>query len=155
MAEAEHKDFKHIVRIANTDLAGNKHVMYGLTGIKGVGYMFSHAVCRVADVDTTKILGKLTKDEVSRLDAALRAPDKHGIPEYMYNRRKDYQTGEHIHLLTNELAFCKENDLKRMKKIKSYRGIRHMFNQPVRGQRTRSNFRHNKGKVLGVKRKKK
>ena len=39
-----------------------------------------------------------------------------------------------------------------MKKIKSYRGIRHMFGLPVRGQRTRSNFRPNKGKVQGVKR---
>jgi len=38
-----------------------------------------------------------------------------------------------------------------MKKIKCYRGIRHMFNLPVRGQCTRSNFRKNKGKTTGVK----
>ncbi len=42
-----------------------------------------------------------------------------------------------------------------MKKIKSYKGVRHMFGLTVRGQRTRSNFRKNKGKVrLGVTRKK-
>jgi small subunit ribosomal protein S13 len=40
-----------------------------------------------------------------------------------------------------------------MKKMKSYRGVRHIFNLPVRGQRTKSNFRKNKGKVTGVKRK--
>jgi small subunit ribosomal protein S13 len=39
-----------------------------------------------------------------------------------------------------------------MKKIKSYKGIRHMFNLPVRGQRTKGNFR--KGKSVGVVRKK-
>ena len=40
-----------------------------------------------------------------------------------------------------------------MKKIKSYRDIRHALGLPVRGQRTKSNFRKNKGKVLGVRRK--
>ena len=41
-----------------------------------------------------------------------------------------------------------------MKKIKCYKGVRHMLDLPVRGQRTKSNFRKNKGKVhLGVKRK--
>jgi small subunit ribosomal protein S13 len=40
-----------------------------------------------------------------------------------------------------------------MKRIRSYKGVRHSLGLPVRGQRTRSNFRKNKGKVLGVKRK--
>jgi small subunit ribosomal protein S13 len=52
------------------------------------------------------------------------------------------------------LKFAKENDVKMMKKIKSYRGLRHQWSLPVRGQRTKSNFRRNKGKgSLGVKRK--
>ena len=41
--------------------------------------------------------------------------------------------------------------MKTQKKIKGYKGIRHMLGQPVRGQRTRGNFRKNKGKVMGVK----
>ena len=51
------------------------------------------------------------------------------------------------------LSFTQDNDIKMMKKIKSYKGVRHILGQPVRGQRTKSNFRKNKGKVLGVKRK--
>jgi small subunit ribosomal protein S13 len=42
-----------------------------------------------------------------------------------------------------------------MKKIRSYKGVRHMLGQPVRGQKTKSNFRKNKGSAsLGVQRKK-
>ena len=50
------------------------------------------------------------------------------------------------------LKMAKENDVKRMKTIRCYKGVRHAFNLPVRGQRTKSNFRRNKGKVMGVKR---
>ena len=50
-----------------------------------------------------------------------------------------------------DLDFTVDNDLKRMKMIKCYRGMRHAFGLPVRGQRTKSNFRKNKGKAsLGV-----
>jgi len=72
----------------------------------------------------------------------------------MLNRRKDYETGEDKHLLSSDLAFTKDNDIKMLKKIKSYKGMRHAFGLPVRGQRTRSNFRRNKGKVTGVQKKK-
>ena len=48
-------------------------------------------------------------------------------------------------------SFAEETDIKRMKKTRSYRGVRHGMGLPVRGQRTKSNFRKNKGKAsLGV-----
>ena len=51
-------------------------------------------------------------------------------------------------------AFAQENDVKRLKRIRSYVGVRHGQGLPVRGQRTKSNFRRNKGKgPLGVKKK--
>ena len=57
--------------------------------------------------------------------------------------------------LQDDLSFAEENDIKMMKKIRSYRGVRHGMGLPVRGQRTKSNFRKNKGKVsLGVIKKK-
>jgi small subunit ribosomal protein S13 len=71
----------------------------------------------------------------------------------MLNRNRDFETGENQHLLTGDLAFVQDNDIKRAKKIKSWTGIRHIRGQPVRGQRTRSHFRKNKGKVIGVKKK--
>ncbi len=70
----------------------------------------------------------------------------------MLNRRRDYETNENKHLVTGDIKFVQDNDIKRLKKIKTYKGVRHILELPVRGQRTKSNFRKNKGKVLGVKR---
>ena len=71
----------------------------------------------------------------------------------MLNRRKDIETGEDKHLLGSDLKLRKEFDLKRMKNIRSYKGVRHALGLPVRGQSTRSHF--HKGKSLGVKKPKK
>lgn len=145
------KDFRHLVRIANTDLDGNKPISSALRKIKGIGFMFSNAVCTIADIQATKKTGVLKEEEIARIEAVLKNPVGK-MPDWMFNRRKDYETGENKHLLTGELTFTNENDIRRMKKIKSYKGIRHMLNLPVRGQKMRSNFRKNKGKVMGVKR---
>jgi small subunit ribosomal protein S13 len=144
------ENFKHIIRIANVDLPGQKKVSFALTNIKGIGINFAEAVCFAAKVDKLKKAGVLSPEEVERLNAVLLNPAKMGIPTWMFNRKKDYETGEHKHLLTGSLQFTQENDLKRLKKIKTYRGVRHIKGLPVRGQRTRSNFRHSKGKVVGV-----
>ena len=73
---------------------------------------------------------------------------------YLAKGDKDYETGKDKHLTVADLTFTQDNDIKIMKKIKSYKGVRHILEQPVRGQKTKSNFRKNKGKVhLGVKKK--
>jgi small subunit ribosomal protein S13 len=146
------EEFKHIVRIANTDLDGNKSIMQAMRKIKGVGAMLSNAVCALSNVPGNKKTGELADAEISKLDSTLKDINKQA-PSWLLNRRKDYETGEDTHLLTADLTFSKESDIRRMKKIKSYKGIRHMFGLPVRGQKMRSNFRKNKGKVTGVKRK--
>lgn len=151
---SEKSDFKHLVRVANTDLDGNKAILYALTKIKGVNFMFANAVLSVANIDKTKKAGNLSDADVEKLNDIVRNPTKYKISAWIFNRRKDYDTGDDKHLLTSDLDFTKDNDLKRLKKIKSYRGLRHAWGLPVRGQRTRSNFRRNKGNVLGVKRKK-
>jgi small subunit ribosomal protein S13 len=71
----------------------------------------------------------------------------------LYIRRLDYETGEDNHLLGAELALEKDNDLKSMKKSRQYKGLRHQWGLTVRGQRTKSNFRKNKGKGLVAKKK--
>jgi small subunit ribosomal protein S13 len=68
----------------------------------------------------------------------------------MLNRQKDYESGENMHLLGPTIKFVQDNDVRRLKKIKAYKGMRHAAGLPVRGQRTRSNFRKNKGKTVGV-----
>ncbi len=149
----EKENFRYLVRVANTDLDGNKQVAAALRKIKGVSYSFAAAVCSLSSVDRMKKAGILTDEEVKSLEMNIRnAPEL--MPAWMLNRRKDVDDGLNKHLLTTDLAYSLENDIKLMKKIRSYRGIRHGMAAPVRGQRTRSNFRRNKGKVLGVVKKK-
>lgn len=144
-------DFKHLVRIANTDLKGQKAVVYALKDIRGIGVPLAVAICNLTKIDGLSKIGSLTDDHIKKLDEAVKDPLKLGVPAWMLNRQKDLETGLDKHVITNELIFNKENDIKLMKRIKSYKGVRHSQNAPVRGQRTRSNFRLNKGKVMGVK----
>jgi small subunit ribosomal protein S13 len=151
---AEEKGFKHLVRVANTDLDGSKAILFSLTGIKGVSIMLSNAILSVSTIPKDKKTGTFEEKDVAELNEILSDLGKYKIPTWMFNRRKDYETGEDKHIISSDLTFTKENDLKRLKKVKSYRGLRHAWKLPVRGQRTKSNFRRSKGKVTGVKRKK-
>ena len=145
------KDFRYFVRIANTDLDGNKKISQALTKIKGVGFMFANMLCNIAGIDKDTKTGYMKDDRVKKIDEILNDPGKYNAPSWMLNRRKNYEDGKDYHIITGNLSFAEENDIKRMKRIRSYRGIRHGMGLPVRGQRTKSNFRKNKGKVsLGV-----
>ena len=149
----EEQELKYFVRIANTDLDGNKPLHHSLTKIKGISFMFSNAICNAAGIQKTKKTGQLTDDEANKIDGIIKEPLKFKIPPWLFNRKRDPEDNADKHLTGTNLAFTQDNDIKMMKKIKSYRGIRHSLGLPVRGQRTKSNFRKNKGKVLGVKRK--
>ena len=145
--------YKHIVRIVNVDISGEKQTRFALTKIKGIGINLPDIICSVAGVDKTKKAGNLHDAEVVKLNAVAQNPAEHNIPSWLFNRRKDYESGEDKHILTGTLNFVKDNDIKRLKKIKTLRGMRHQKGLPVRGQRTRSNFRKSKGKVVGVRKK--
>lgn len=148
------EDFRYFVRVANTDLDGNKQIINALTKIKGVGFMFSNLICNLAGIGKMSKTGYLKDDQVKKLDDVLSNPSKYSTPVWMFNRRKNYEDGKDYHLFTGDLSFSQENDIKRLKKIRSYRGVRHGMGLPLRGQRTKSNFRKNKGKgSLGVKKK--
>ena len=150
----ENKDFKHIVRIANTDLDGSVQIGNALRKIKGINFMFSNFICNTTKIDKKRKTGELNETEVKVINETIKDPKKAGAPTWMFNRRRDPLTGVDHHIITADLTFTKDTDIKTLKKIKSYRGVRHMLNQPVRGQKTKSNFRENKGKVhLGVKKK--
>jgi len=64
---AEEK-IRHIVRIANTDLKGSSPIIVALTKIKGIGFMFSNAICKTAGVSRTTKAGLLTDAQISKLD---------------------------------------------------------------------------------------
>ncbi len=153
MAEQPKQELKYFVRIANTDLDGNKHIHLSLTKIKGIGFMFSNAILNAANINKTKKAGYLNDEEVAKIDEIIKEPLKFKMPSWLFNRKKDPEDNSDKHLTGANLTFIQDNDIKMMKKIKSYKGVRHSLGLPVRGQRTRSNFRRNKGKVMGVKRK--
>ena len=151
--EAPKQELKYFVRISNTDLDGNKSISQASIKIKGISFMFSNAICSVAKVNGREKTGYLKDDQVNKIDEIIKEPAKFGIPSWMFNRKKDPEDNANKHLTGSNLTFIQDNDIKMMKKIKSYKGVRHVSGLPVRGQRTKSNFRKNKGKVLGVKRK--
>jgi len=148
------EEVKHIVRIANTDLKGSQETYIALKGIKGVSFALTNAICKVAKLNPRKKAGLLTDEELRRIVDVLKDPIAFNIPPWMLNKQREYESGADKHVIAVEWDLAKEEDLKRLKKIKCYRGIRHMLHAPVRGQRTRSNFRANKGKVVGVKKNK-
>ncbi|MBI3036263.1 30S ribosomal protein S13 [Candidatus Woesearchaeota archaeon] len=147
------QQFKHIVRIANTDLDGNRKVSDAIRKIKGIGFSFANAICQLAQINGDKKAGNLIPEEVKRIDETIANAGK-TIPVWMLNRRKDLEDGTDKHLIGAGLTFAQESDIRFMKQIRSYKGVRHAMGAPVRGQRTRSNFRRNKGKVIGVIKKK-
>lgn len=148
----EKAEFRHLVRVANTDLKGEKPIASALRRIKGINTNLANAVLSISKVDKTKRTGELTDEEVKKITEIIRNPLSFGIPTWMFNRRGDYESGDDKHLIGSDLDFTKENDIKIMKKIRSYKGIRHGRGLPVRGQRTKGHFR--KGKSLGVSKKK-
>jgi small subunit ribosomal protein S13 len=146
----ENKDFKHIVRIINTDLPGEKAVIIALQNIKGIGFTMANAVCRVANIEPSTRIGNLSEAQTEKIQQILTNPQDFGIPSWLYNRRNDPYYGKDHHVLGLNVELSRKEDIDKMKIMKSYKGIRHIYGLPVRGQRTRSNFRKNKGKVIGV-----
>lgn len=141
-----------LVRVAAKDIFGNKKVYIGLTEIKGISWMFSNAICNNLKIDKYKRIDELTTEEIKSIEGFISHPNS-PLLSFLKNRRKDKETGIDKHLVGADLDLQKEFDIKGMKKMKSYKGIRHTLGQPVRGQRTKSHFRKNKSKSGGIKKK--
>ena len=149
------KNFREKVffRQLRTQVDGNAKIGYGLTQIRGVGMRFAQAVVRVSKINPNIRIGAIAEKDLHRLEEIILEPVKNGIPNWMVNRKKDLRTGEDLHIIGNRLDISLKRDIDRMKKIKSYKGVRHHLKLKVRGQRTRSTGRH--GLVVGVMRRKK
>jgi small subunit ribosomal protein S13 len=140
-----------IIRFAETNLDGNKPVQEAIRGIDGISFMLSNAITKQCGF-SGKNLGQLSEKELKVLEEAITNPAGAGIPSWMFNRRSEPVTGRNRHLTASQLDFTHKMDINELKKMKCYKGVRHIQDQPVRGQRTRSSFR--KGKSVGVKRQK-
>jgi small subunit ribosomal protein S13 len=151
-AEPQKEEIKYIIRIAQTDLDGKKDVQYALTGLKGIGIRTARILTESAEVDPTLTMGYLKDDQIERLRVAV-DNFQANVPTWMFNHQKDVTTGQNIHILGSELTLTLREDINRMKKTRSYIGIRHERGHKVRGQKTKSTGR--RGATVGVQRKKK
>lgn len=122
-----------MARIAGVDLPREKRSVIGLTYIFGIGKKTSQDILAKAGISEDTRIKDLTEDEVSKLRAILE-------DEYLVE-------GD----LRREIAM----NIKRLKDIGCYRGIRHRKGLPLRGQKTKTNARTRKGPKKIVSRKKK
>ena len=150
MEQKQEKHTERIVRILSKDIEGKTSIYSGLTKVKGISWSFSNAVCRILGIPKTKKIGELSPEEIKKIEDFVKNPE---MPEFLMNRRKDLDSGEDKHLQGTNLELRKDFDIKRLKQIRSYRGLRHSVGLPMRGQRTKSNFRKNRRKGSGIKKK--
>jgi small subunit ribosomal protein S13 len=141
-------EFKHLVRLGGKDLDGSKKILAALSDIKGVGYNFANALVSKLGINPHTRLGSLSEQQINEIESALKGVSDIRLPEWIFNRRKDPETGETKQLLSAELEFVVKNDIEREKSIQSWKGIRHSLGLKVRGQRTRTTGR--KGRTVGV-----
>jgi|SRR3989338_605443 len=143
---AENQQIKPFLRVLNVDLEGNKAIGPALRKIHGVSFAMSNAVCNMLKLNKKEKAGLIVDEVTKKIEHILKTGE--GLPKWMLNRRSDIVTGETTHLTGSDLKFTVDNDIKRMRRLKTYRGARHSAGQPVRGQRTRAHFRS--GKSVGV-----
>ena len=148
----QEKDEYRMVRLLSKDIEGKMKLYPGLTKIKGISWGLANAICKKLKIEKNRKIGSLEEKEINAITEFVKNPE---VPKYLLNRRKDFDTGEDKHLVGADLELKKEFDIKRLKKIKSYRGYRHMSGLPTKGQKTRSNFRRNRSKGAGIKKKSK
>ena len=134
-------EFRHRIRISKTDITGEFPLEYALQDITGIGRAMAKAILRLAELDGKKQAGYLLDEDVKKIEAILEDPAKHGIPSWMFNRKRDPYTDKDKHLIESDLTMAVQEDITTMKKIRCYRGIRHELNLPVRGQCTRTHFK--------------
>lgn len=133
-----------IIRFFEVDIDDTLRVDRALMKIRGIDFSMSKAIIEASGIDPNKTFAELSEDELKKIEEVIRDPLSHGIPEFLLNRRRDFWTNESKHLVASEINMVLREDIRRLKKIRSYRGIRHELGLPVRGQRTKSTHRKNK-----------
>jgi small subunit ribosomal protein S13 len=134
-----------------TDMQGTLKTVYALTKIKGISLSLSNAILKKAGVNPDVRVGFLTETEINKIEDIIKEPTKYNLPNWLFNRRKDAETGKDIHLTSADLMLKTKTDIDQEKAIRSWRGYRHAYGLKVRGQRTKTTGRA--GKSLGVKKK--
>lgn len=122
------------MRIVGVNIPDNKKIEYALPYIYGIGLSSARKIVKKAQVDPNKCAKDLNQQEVNRMRE---------IIEKNYRIEGD---------LRREIMM----NIKRLRELQVYRGLRHMHGLPVRGQRTKTNSRTRRGntrKTMGSGRK--
>lgn len=112
-----------MVRIDGANLPLNKRIEYGLTYVFGIGLKTSRDILNKLKINFDTRVKDLSNDEIAAI-------------------QKEVTTS---YVTEGELRKEIMNNIRRLKEIKSYRGLRHAKGLPVRGQRTKTNARTRKG----------
>ena len=122
-----------MARIAGVNIPTQKKLGVALTYIYGIGKKLSNDVCKEANVDTNARVQDLSESEIKSISNVISAS----------------------HNVEGDLRREVSSNIKRLKDLGTYRGVRHRKNLPCRGQRTHTNARTKKGKAVAIAGKKK
>ena len=111
-----------MARIAGINIPTDKHIVIGLQSIFGIGQTRSKLICETLKLDPSTKVSELTEDQLESIRAAISKFEVEGD-------------------LRREVAM----NIKRLRDLGCYRGIRHRKSLPLRGQRTKTNVRTRKG----------
>lgn len=117
-----------MARISNVTIPSEKQIHIALTYVYGIGPKTSREILEKAKIEPTVRTKQLTDDELSRIQNAI----------------------DSSLLVEGDLQRVVASNIKRLKDINAYRGLRHKNNLPTRGQRTRTNARTRRGKKVTV-----
>jgi len=115
------------MRVSGVTLPKDKRVVIALTYVYGIGLVTSKNILHMVGVDESIRVKDLTQDQEDKIRSII----------------------EKQHKTEGDLRRIVGSNIKRLKDIKSYRGIRHMKRLPTRGQRTKTNSRTVRGNVRG------
>ncbi|MEM2370001.1 MAG: 30S ribosomal protein S13 [Candidatus Bathyarchaeia archaeon] len=144
-------EFRHIVRLIDRDVDGSKTVVDAISDIKGVGLRLAEIIARELNVPFTTRIGLLPSEKIAEIEKMIKNLSKSNLPKWLFNRRKDFKTGEDKHLISSDIDLTIKADIEREKTLWSWRGYRHAYGLKVRGQKTRTTGRT--GKTIGVSKK--
>lgn len=117
-----------MARISGVTIPNEKQIQIALTYVYGIGPKFAAEIVEAAKVEPTVRVKDLTDAEIGRISEVI---------------NENYT-------VEGELQRVVTGNIKRLKDINAYRGLRHKANLPSKGQRTKTNARTRRGKKTTV-----